>query len=141
MASPRFNNALIVGAGSGLSAALARALARRGMKVALAARSTEDLAPLAKETGARTFRLRCERARAGGKLFAELDAQFGAPEIAIYNASFRTRGALIELDPAEVQKALAGERLWRLPGRAAGGAAHAAESSTASSCSPARPRA
>jgi NAD(P)-dependent dehydrogenase (short-subunit alcohol dehydrogenase family) len=41
------------------------------------------------------------------RLFAELDAQSGAPEIAIYNASFRTRGPLIELDPGDVEKALA----------------------------------
>ena len=44
MTSPRFNTALIVGAGSGLSASLARALADEGIKVALAARSTDDLA-------------------------------------------------------------------------------------------------
>ena len=59
MATERFNTALIVGAGSGLSAALARALAAEGIKVALAARSTADLADLAKETGAQTFHLRC----------------------------------------------------------------------------------
>jgi NAD(P)-dependent dehydrogenase (short-subunit alcohol dehydrogenase family) len=41
------------------------------------------------------------------KLFGELDARFGGPEIVIYNASYRTRGPLIELDPAEVEKALA----------------------------------
>ena len=39
MTSPNFNTALIVGAGSGLSAALARALAADGIKVALAART------------------------------------------------------------------------------------------------------
>ena len=50
-----FKTALIVGAGSGLSAALARALAAEGIKVALAARSTADLADLAKEIGAQPF--------------------------------------------------------------------------------------
>jgi len=106
MASADFNSALIVGAGSGLSASLARALAAQGVKVALAARSTEDLASLAKETGARTFA--CDASERGevDKLFAQLDAELGAPEIAIYNASFRTRGPLLELDPAAVQKAL-----------------------------------
>ena len=48
-------NALIVGAGSGLSAALARLFAKEGMKVALAARNTDKLGALAKETGARVF--------------------------------------------------------------------------------------
>ena len=50
MTDARFITALIVGAGSGLSAALARALAKDGIKVALAARSTDDLEPLVKET-------------------------------------------------------------------------------------------
>src|SRR4029077_20939113 len=106
MASSHFNSALIVGAGSGLSAALARALAADGVKVALAARSTEDLASLAQEIGARSFACDASDRAQVERLFADLDAQFGAPEIAIYNASFRTRGALIELDPAEVRNAL-----------------------------------
>src|SRR5947209_2003480 len=55
MTDVKFERALIVGAGAGLSASLARALAREGIKVALAARSTGDLDALAKETGARTF--------------------------------------------------------------------------------------
>jgi NAD(P)-dependent dehydrogenase (short-subunit alcohol dehydrogenase family) len=107
MTSPRFNTALIVGAGSGLSAALARALAAEGIKVALAARSTEDLEPLAKEIGARAFACDASVRADVDKLFASLDAGNGAPEIAIYNASYRTRGSLIELDPADVEKALA----------------------------------
>ena len=44
--------ALIVGAGAGLSASLARALAGEGIRVALAARSTGDLDALAKDIGA-----------------------------------------------------------------------------------------
>ena len=41
------------------------------------------------------------------KLFADLDAGAGAPDVVVYNASYRTRGALIDLDPAEVEKAIA----------------------------------
>ena len=105
MTDVTFSSALIVGAGSGLSAALARALAKDGIRVALAARSTEDLDPLVKDIGARAFR--CDASRRGevDKLFADLDAA-GAPEIVIYNASFRTRGPFVELDPADVQKSL-----------------------------------
>ena len=44
--------AVIVGAGSGLSASLARTLAAAGMKVVLAARRPEKLADLTKQTGA-----------------------------------------------------------------------------------------
>jgi NAD(P)-dependent dehydrogenase (short-subunit alcohol dehydrogenase family) len=107
MTDVKFNTALIVGAGSGLSASLARALAKEGVKVALAARSTGDLDALAKETGARTFACDASQRADVERLFAELDASFGAPEIVIYNASARSRGPLIELDPAEVEKAIA----------------------------------
>jgi NAD(P)-dependent dehydrogenase (short-subunit alcohol dehydrogenase family) len=107
MTEVKFNTALIVGAGSGLSASLARALAKDGIKVALAARSTGDLDALVKETGAKAFA--CDASQRGDvdKLFADLDRSFGAPEIVIYNASFRTRGAFVELDPADVEKAIA----------------------------------
>src|SRR6266576_1147301 len=104
MAKVKYNTALIVGAGSGLSASLARALAKEGVKVALAARSTGDLDPLAKEIGALTFACDASKRAEVEKLFAELDASFGAPEVVIYNASARARGPLVELDPAEVEK-------------------------------------
>jgi NAD(P)-dependent dehydrogenase (short-subunit alcohol dehydrogenase family) len=107
MTSPRFNTALIVGAGSGLSAALARALAGGGVKLALAARSIEDLAQLAKETDAKTFACNAGVRAEVEKLFTDLERGLGAPEIVIYNPSYRTRGALVDLDPAEVEKALA----------------------------------
>ena len=107
MSYVKFNTALIVGAGSGLSAALARVLAKEGIKVALAARTTADLDPLAKEIGARTFACDASKHADVEKLFAELDASSGAPEIVIYNASFRSRGPFIDLDPADVEQSLA----------------------------------
>ena len=55
MESTKYERALIVGAGPGLSASLARLFAREGMKVALAARNTDKLAALCKETGAKAF--------------------------------------------------------------------------------------
>ena len=107
MTDVKFNTALIVGAGSGLSASLARALAKEKIKVALAARSTGDLEALAKETGAKVFA--CDASQRGevDKLFAELDASSGAPDIVVYNASFRTRGPVVDLVPADVEKSLA----------------------------------
>jgi NAD(P)-dependent dehydrogenase (short-subunit alcohol dehydrogenase family) len=107
MTYTRFNTALIVGAGSGLSASLARVLAKEGIKVALAARSTGDLDALVQETGARAFMCDASKPADVARLFGELDASFGAPEIVIYNASYRTRGPLIDLDPAEVEKSIA----------------------------------
>ena len=102
-----FKTALIVGAGSGLSAALARTLAGTGLKVALAARTTDDLAPLQREIGAQVFA--CDASKNGDVegLFAALDKGFGVPDIVIYNASARARGPLVELVPAEVEKAIA----------------------------------
>jgi NAD(P)-dependent dehydrogenase (short-subunit alcohol dehydrogenase family) len=107
MSFVRFNTALIVGAGSGLSASLARALTKEGIKVALAARTTDHLEKLAKEIDASAFTCDAGKPADVAKLFDELDASFGAPEIVIYNASFRTRGPFVDLGPAEVEKALA----------------------------------
>ena len=106
MATSSFTSALIVGAGSGLSAALARALASAGVKIALAARSTADLDGLAKEVGAQTFACDASRRADVEALFTELDKGFGAPEIAIYNPSYRVRGPFVDLDPGEVEKTL-----------------------------------
>ncbi len=107
MTYTRFNTALIVGAGSGLSASLARVLAKEGIQVALAARSTGDLDALVQETGARAFTCDASKPADVARLFGEIDAAVGSPEIVIYNASYRTRGPLVELDPAEVEKSIA----------------------------------
>src|ERR1700740_255187 len=40
------------------------------------------------------------------KLFAQLDEEFGAPDVVVYNASYRTRGPFVSLDPAEVEKSM-----------------------------------
>ena len=101
-----YQSALIVGAGSGLRASLARLLAKRGMKVALAARSPDDLAALANETGAVPFACDAARQDDVDRLFADVETSIGAPDVVIYNASYRTRGPLVELDPAEVEKSL-----------------------------------
>jgi NAD(P)-dependent dehydrogenase (short-subunit alcohol dehydrogenase family) len=102
-----FRSALIVGAGAGLSASLARAFAKEGMAVALAARSTDKLARLAQDTGARTFECDATQRYDVDALFAKLDEAGATPDVVVYNASYRTRGPLIDLDPAEVEKAIA----------------------------------
>ena len=101
-----YTSALIVGAGSGLSASLARAFTREGMRVALAARDTGKLQDLARETGARAYA--CDAAQRGAveALFAALE-DAGAPDVVVYNASRRARGPVAELDPAEVEQAIA----------------------------------
>jgi NAD(P)-dependent dehydrogenase (short-subunit alcohol dehydrogenase family) len=100
-----YQSALIVGAGSGLSASLARLFTKYGMTIVLAARDVDKLSPLAKETNAKTYACDASQPAAVDRLFAALDAT-GAPDVVVYNASYRTRGPVADLDPAEVQKAL-----------------------------------
>lgn len=99
-------NALVVGAGDGISASFARALAGDGVKVALAARRTDKLAALRDQIGATV--LACDVAQPDQvrHLFEDADRELGAIDIVHYNPSYRARGALVDLDPAEVQKVL-----------------------------------
>jgi NAD(P)-dependent dehydrogenase (short-subunit alcohol dehydrogenase family) len=99
--------ALIVGAGSGLSAALARLFAKQGMQVALAARDTDKLKPLIAETKARAYACDASDAQAVATLFQSVARDLAVPDLVVFNAGYRTRGAVETLDPAEVQKALA----------------------------------
>jgi NAD(P)-dependent dehydrogenase (short-subunit alcohol dehydrogenase family) len=98
--------ALIVGTGSGISAAFARALHRDGYRVALAARGVEKLAHLAKEIDAIAIAVDATKADGVAKLFAELDRTFGRLDVVLYNASYRTRGPFLELDAQEVAKSI-----------------------------------
>jgi NAD(P)-dependent dehydrogenase (short-subunit alcohol dehydrogenase family) len=102
-----YKSALIVGAGSGLSASLAKAFASAGMTVALAARSAAKLAEFAAATGARAYDCDAAKRDEVEALFAKLDAENKAPDVVVYNPSYRVRGPLIELDPGEVEKSIA----------------------------------
>jgi NAD(P)-dependent dehydrogenase (short-subunit alcohol dehydrogenase family) len=94
--------AVIVGAGSGLSASLARGCAAAGMRVALAARNVDKLSALARQTGAQTVACDVTDARQVEQLFAALDA----PQLVVYNPSYRVRGPFLGLDRDEVRKTL-----------------------------------
>jgi NAD(P)-dependent dehydrogenase (short-subunit alcohol dehydrogenase family) len=107
MRSITYDTALIVGAGFGLSASLARAFAQAGLKIALAARSPAKLDAIASETGARTFSCDAVERDDVAQLFRAVTDEVGAPDVVVYNASYRQRGPLIELDPPEVKKSLA----------------------------------
>ena len=106
MSELAYRRALIVGTGAGLSASLARLFAKAGMQVAVAARRADNIAALAKETGGKAFA--CDATDRGqvAKLFADIEAAGGAPDVVVYNASYRTRGPFVELDPVEVERAL-----------------------------------
>ena len=99
--------ALIVGAGPGLSASLARLCVREGMRVALAARRIGKLSALAEETGASVHACDASRREDVDALFdAVLDAE-GVPDLVVYNPSARVRGAVADLDPEAVERAIA----------------------------------
>ena len=94
--------ALIIGVGDGLSASLARLLAKEGYTLALASRRVEKLDRLAKETKAKIHRCDASDPAQVAALFKAV----GDHEVMIYNPSYRIRGPLIDLDPAEVKKTL-----------------------------------
>jgi NAD(P)-dependent dehydrogenase (short-subunit alcohol dehydrogenase family) len=101
-----YRTALIVGAGSGISAAVARGLALAGLKVGLAARNAEKLEPLAAEIGAERFAAEASNPADVARLFEAAENRMGAPDIAIYNASARAPGPIDELDPEAVRRAI-----------------------------------
>jgi NAD(P)-dependent dehydrogenase (short-subunit alcohol dehydrogenase family) len=98
--------ALIIGTGPGLSASLARLFASEGMRVALAARRTDKLAALCAEIGARAYSCDTVKSAEVNSLFGAVARDLATPDIVVYNASYRTRGPLVELDALEVEKAL-----------------------------------
>ena len=98
--------ALIVGAGSGLSASLARAFAGAGYRIALAARSVGKLDGLCAETGASAFACDATKPKEVDDLFRQVDGLPGPLDVVVFNAGYRTRGPIAELDPAEVEKTL-----------------------------------
>lgn len=106
METQTYQHALIVGAGAGLSAAVARRFAGAGMKISLAARDASKLDALARETAGRAYACDATDRAQVEALFAALERGEGAPDVVVYNASYRTRGPLIDLDPAEVEKSI-----------------------------------
>lgn len=96
-------SAVIVGAGAGLSASLARLFTRHGLRVTLAARNTGKLAGLCAETGAAVVSADATQSADVARLFD----MAGDADVVVYNASARARGPFIELDPGEVARAIA----------------------------------
>ncbi len=101
-----YSTALIIGAGAGISASVARALADAGLKLGLAARNTGKLKSLAADTNALIFQVDAADPASMSRLFNEVDATLGVPDVVIYNASARAHGPIAELDPAAVKNAI-----------------------------------
>jgi NAD(P)-dependent dehydrogenase (short-subunit alcohol dehydrogenase family) len=98
--------ALIVGAGPGLSASLARLFKKEGMKVALAARDTGKLDGLVKEIAGRAYQCDAIIPKDVEELFNSVARDIGEPNLVVYNASRRVRGPITEIDPEEVLNAI-----------------------------------
>nr|WP_319383335.1 SDR family NAD(P)-dependent oxidoreductase [uncultured Roseibium sp.] len=99
-------NVLIVGAGTGLSASLARIFSQDGYQVHLAARKPDKLDGLCRDTAARAYGCDAKSQAGVSQLFERLDAEGTAPDVVVYNASGRTKGPVEELDPDKVRTAL-----------------------------------
>ncbi len=104
---PRYETALIVGAGEGLSASLARLFAREGMRVAMAARNASKLDALCRETGAKAFGCDATDPDGVARLYEAVEREVGVPDVVVYNASGRARGTFVDLVAADVAQAIA----------------------------------
>ena len=97
------STAVVIGAGSGLSASLARKLAARGHDLVLGARNTDKLEDLINETGAQAVQMDGSNPADMAALFADLPSEL---RVAIYNPSARVHGSITDLDPDEVRRAV-----------------------------------
>ena len=98
--------AVIVGAGRGLSASLARKLAAQGARVVLAARDVSKLSALVADTGARAVACDVSEPEQVEALFEDVDAAEGGASLVVFNPSRRVPGPLVEVDPGEVSASL-----------------------------------
>ena len=99
-------SALIVGAGVGLSASIARKCAQAGMHVTLAAREPKKIEVIANEIGAEVFACDSSEIDQVTNLF-EMHDQLNRPlTMVVYNPSARVRGPIHELDAQQTKKAI-----------------------------------
>src|SRR5881394_1145312 len=117
MEIPKYKIVLIVGAGAGLSASLARLFAREGIRVALAARHIEKLGALCTETGARAFACNASEPDDVERLFGLVEREIGVPDVVVYNASGRERGPFVvscpPMSPRRSRSARSAVFWWR----------------------------
>jgi NAD(P)-dependent dehydrogenase (short-subunit alcohol dehydrogenase family) len=76
------------------------------MKVALAARNTQKLDGLIKELDGRVYRCDASQPSDVASLFGSVAKDLGEPNLVVYNASGRVRGAITELDPEAVRQTI-----------------------------------
>lgn len=98
--------ALIVGAGTGISGAFARLLAKDGYTIVLSSREPSKLEDFARGIGASCHA--CDAADPGGveRLFAHVDRTLPTLDVCLFNASARVPGPVTDIDPVRVREAL-----------------------------------
>jgi NAD(P)-dependent dehydrogenase (short-subunit alcohol dehydrogenase family) len=94
---------LITGCSSGIGAALARALHRRGHDVYATARRPDSLAPLA-ALGMRTLALDVNDEQSIAGVLATLDRERGQLDLLVNNAGFSQVGAVIDLTRDDLRR-------------------------------------
>lgn len=109
-------NAIVTGASRGIGVYIARALAREGVNLALAARSLEDLEHVRAEMeglGVRAIAIQCDVAEAADRaeLIRRTEAELGTIDILVNNA-----GIAPPTDTDRVQQAIANQ-MARMEGR------------------------
>jgi NAD(P)-dependent dehydrogenase (short-subunit alcohol dehydrogenase family) len=97
--------ALIVGAGPGLGAALARAARAEGMAVAVSSRNATKLDAVARSVDATAFPADASDPASVARLFEAVEAAMGAPDLVVFNASGYGRGSALEIEPAVFESA------------------------------------
>ncbi len=100
--------AVVVGAGPGLGAALARRFADGGYRVAVARRQTDDIAGLAEEIGGKAYACDAADHTSVTALFDGVTADLGTPTLVSYNAGAYSPGSVLEITAEEF------ERCWRI---------------------------
>lgn len=104
--------AVVVGAGTGTGAEIAKLLAREGYAVVLARRNADALAPLVAEIEGDGGTAVAIGADAGYEtqilhLFEQSEQRFGAPKVVVYNAAGFTMGSILETESDQF------EEMWR----------------------------
>ena len=100
------SNAIVFGAGSGISASFARKLYAGGYNVALVARNAARLKALASEVGGIALSADSTQLDQVTAAFDAAERAHGHPDVVLYNAAQRVRGPVAELDPVAVARAI-----------------------------------
>jgi len=112
MTMKRTQCAVVVGAGNGTGAEVAKLLAREGYSVTLARRSADAMAPLVAEIESSGGAALAVGADASDEeqvamLFDQAERHFGAPRIVVFNAAGFAKGSIRETSSADF------EEIWR----------------------------